>query len=145
MSNPPSPILHLHQNEPTWSKSEKTITRTAFDAALGRELHEMIQEVERMTREIQESSDLADLEQYLTKRRKQIDSKYDYRYSPLTLVLGRLLHENRTREGDLRGLREDEMKVNQFCRQIPAGERKPDLHSERKGLVSSTGGTLQCR
>jgi len=48
MSSPPSPIPHPHQNEPTWSKSEKTIARTAFDAALGRELHEAIQEVKRM-------------------------------------------------------------------------------------------------
>jgi hypothetical protein len=39
------------ENEPTWSKSEKTITRTAFDAALGRELHDVIQEVKRMALE----------------------------------------------------------------------------------------------
>jgi hypothetical protein len=78
-----------------------------------------------------------DQEQYLTKRPKQIDSKYDYRYSPLTHVLGRLLHENRLREGALRGLHEDEMNVNQFSRQIPAGERKPDLHSERKRLIAT--------
>jgi hypothetical protein len=75
MSSPPSPILHPHQNEPTWSKSEKTIGRTAFDAALGRELREVIQEVKRMASEIPESSDLWDLEHYLTERRKQIDRK----------------------------------------------------------------------
>jgi Photoprotection regulator fluorescence recovery protein len=110
MSSLPGPIPHPHQNEPTWSKSEKTIARTAFDAALGRELHEVIQEVKRMASEIQESSDLWGLENYLTERRKQIDRKYDYRYSQLTLVLGRLLYENRLREEDLRGLREDKMK-----------------------------------
>ena len=75
MSSPPSPIPHPHQNEQTWSKSEKTIARTAFDAALGRELHEVIQEVKRMASGIQESSDLWDLEHYLTERRKQIDRK----------------------------------------------------------------------
>ena len=75
MSSPPSSIPHPHQNEPTWSKSEKTIARTAFDAALGRELHEVIQEVKRMASGIQESSDLWDLEHYLTERRKQIDRK----------------------------------------------------------------------
>ena len=32
-----------YQNEPIWSRSEKVIARTAFDAALGRELHEVIQ------------------------------------------------------------------------------------------------------
>jgi hypothetical protein len=79
------------ENEPTWSKSEKTIARTAFDAALGGELYDVIQEVKRTASEIQESSDLWDLEHYLTERRKQIDGKYDYRYSQRTLVLGRIL------------------------------------------------------
>jgi len=81
MGSPPNPNLYPQQNEPTWSKSEKAIARTAFDAALGRELHEVIQEVKQMASEIHESSDLWDLEHYLTERRKQIDRKYDYRYS----------------------------------------------------------------
>jgi len=110
MSNSPNPNPYPQQNEPTWSKSEKAIARTAFDAALGRELHEVIQEAKRMANGIQTSSDLWDLEQYLTERRKQIDRKYDYRYSQLTLVFGRLLYENRLGEEDLRGLREDKMK-----------------------------------
>jgi hypothetical protein len=110
MSSPPNPTPYPQQNEPTWSKSEKAIARTAFDAALGRELHEVIQEAKRMANEIQTSSDLWDLEHYLTERRKQIDRKYDYRYSQLTLVFGRLLYENRLGEENLRGLREDKMK-----------------------------------
>jgi hypothetical protein len=90
MSRPPSLIPHSHQNEPIWSKSEKTIARTAFDAALGREPREVIQE-KRMASEIQQSSDLWDLEHYLTEHRKQMDRKT--RHSQLTLVLGRLLYE----------------------------------------------------
>ena len=93
----------------TWSRSEKAIARTAFDAALGRELHEVIQEAKRMANQIRQSSDLWDLEHYLTQRRKEIDRKYDYRYSQLTDVLGRLLYENRLSEEELRGLREDKM------------------------------------
>jgi hypothetical protein len=75
MSSLPTPIPPPHQNEPTWARLEKTILRTAFDAALSRELHEVIREVKRMTSEIQESSDLWDLEHYLTECRKQIDRK----------------------------------------------------------------------
>jgi len=111
MSSPPNPNPYPQQNEPTWSKSEKAIARAAFDAALGRELHEVIQEAKRMANGIQTSSDLWDLEHYLTERRKQIDRKYDYRYSQLTLVFGRLLYENRLGEDDLRGLREEKMKA----------------------------------
>ena len=35
-----TPDSYPYQNEPIWSKSEKAIARTAFDAALGRELLE---------------------------------------------------------------------------------------------------------
>jgi hypothetical protein len=99
-----------YQNEPIWSRSEKVIARTAFDAALGRELHEVIQEAKRMASQIQKSSDLWDLEHYLTQRRKEIDRKYDYRYSQLTQVFGRLLYEKRLRQEELRGLGEDKLK-----------------------------------
>ena len=99
-----------YQNEPIWSRSEKIIARKAFDAALGRELHEVIQETQKMARQIQQSSDLWDLEHYLTQRRKEIERKYDFRGSRLTDVLGRLLYENRLGDEDLRGLREEKMK-----------------------------------
>ena len=97
-------------NEPIWSRSEKTIARKAFDAALGRELDEVIQEAKKTAGQIQKSSDLWDLEHYLTERRKEINRKYDFRSSRLTDVLGRLLYENRLDEEDLRGLREEKMK-----------------------------------
>jgi Photoprotection regulator fluorescence recovery protein len=98
-----------YQNEPIWSRSEKTIARKAFDAALGRELHQVIQEAKKMASQIQQSSDLWDLEHYLTERRKEINRKYDYRYSQLTHVFGRLLYEKRLREDELNGLREDKL------------------------------------
>ena len=99
-----------YQNEPVWSRSEKAIARRAFDAALGRELHEVIQKSRQLANEIQQSSDLWDLERYLTQCRKDIDRKYDYRYSRLTHVFGRLLYENRLSEEELRGLGEDKLK-----------------------------------
>ena len=99
-----------YRNEPIWSRSERVIARAAFDAALGRELHEVIQQAKKMARQIQQSSDLWDLEHYLTQRRKEIDRKYDFRGSRLTDVLGRLLYENRLGEEDLRGLPEEKMK-----------------------------------
>jgi hypothetical protein len=74
-----------YQNEPIWSRSEKAIARTAFDAALKRELQEVIQETKQMANQINESADLWDLEHYLTQRRKEIDRKYEYKYSQLRL------------------------------------------------------------
>ncbi len=99
-----------YQHGPIWSRSEKAIARKAFDAALGQELHEVMQEAKTMANQIQQSSDLWELEHYLTQRRKEIDRKYDFRGSRLIDVLGRLLYENRLGEEDLRGLREEKMK-----------------------------------
>ena len=99
-----------YQNEPTWSRSEKTVARAAFDAALKRELQEVMQEAKQMANQINEPADLWDLEHHLTQRRKEIDRKYDYRYSQLTQVFGRLLYEKRLRQEELRGLGEDKLK-----------------------------------
>jgi hypothetical protein len=54
------------------------------------------------------------LERWLTERRREIDRKYDYRYSVLPLVLAAFLPEGRLSEDDLRGLRPD--KLNAICR-----------------------------
>ena len=98
-----------YQNEPTWSKSEKAIARTAFDAALKRELQDVMRKTKQMANQIKEPADVWELEHYLTERRKEIDRKYDYRYSQLTQVFGRLLYENRLGEEELGGLREDKL------------------------------------
>jgi hypothetical protein len=62
-----------------WSDAEKKIARRAFEKALHQELDEVIHEVKEMARDIKEPPDLWKLEDYLTRRRKAIDSTYDYR------------------------------------------------------------------
>jgi len=107
-----------YQNEPIWSRSEKVIARTAFDAALGRELHEVIQEAKRMASQIQQSSDLWDLEHYLTQRRKEIDRKYEFRSSRLMQTFGRLLCERRVSQVELSGLSEYKLKAIRSCAKV---------------------------
>ena len=111
--NSPSVNQHRypHQNEPAWSRSEKAIARKAFDAALERELQEVIREAKQKAGQIKEPADLWDLEHYLTQRHKEIDRKYDYRYSQLDLVFGRLLREKWIDEEDLCGLGEDKLRA----------------------------------
>jgi hypothetical protein len=99
-----------YQNEPTWSKSEKAIARAAFDAALKRELQDVMHKTKQMAKQIKEPADVWELEYYLTERRKEIDRTYDYRYSQLTHVFGRLLYEGRVSEEELRGLSDDKLK-----------------------------------
>jgi hypothetical protein len=107
MSNPSAtPNKYPYPNEPTWSRSEKVIARAVFDAALKRELHEVMQQAKERTNQIKEPADVWDLESYSTRRRKDIDGKYDFRFSRLTQVFGRLLFEHRVSEEQLRGLGE---------------------------------------
>ena len=111
MSSPSAtPNTYPYQNEPVWSRSEKAIARAVFDAALKRELHEVMQKAKEMANQIKEPADLWELEHYLTDRRDEINRKYDYRYSQLRHVFGRLLYEGRVSEEELRGLRDDKLK-----------------------------------
>jgi hypothetical protein len=92
-----------------WSPSEKSIARKAFEKALQQELDTITQNVKQMALAIKTPSDLWKLEDYLTQSRKKIDDKYDYRYSVLPLVFGRLFREGHIKEEELRGLSEDKL------------------------------------
>ena len=93
-----------------WSNSERKIARRAFDHALKEELDEVLQKAKQMAAEIKEPSELWELEQYLTERRKEINRRYEFRESKLSFVLGMLLHEERLTEEQLHGLGEDKLK-----------------------------------
>jgi Photoprotection regulator fluorescence recovery protein len=97
------PASHHREDELRWSKSERAIARRAFDHALNQELQEVIPRAKQMADEAKEPYELWELEQHLTQFRKEIDRKYDYRYSQLTVVFGKLLHEGRLGEQELRG------------------------------------------
>jgi hypothetical protein len=112
MANPSgasAPNGRTRSSELVWTRSEKKIARKAFDAALKRELDEVVQEAKQRAGRIKEPSDLWDLEGYLTRRRKEINSKYDSRGSRLTHVLGKLLYEGRLDEEQLRGLSQEKL------------------------------------
>src|SRR5215469_13004381 len=109
LSPPAKRGTYPYRNEPNWSRSEKAIARTAFDAALKRELREVMQETKRLAIQIREPAELWDLEHYLTQRHKEIDWRL-----PLVATRARVggtLSENRIREEDLRGLPEDKLKA----------------------------------
>lgn len=122
MNPPATPGTYPYPDEPTWSRSEKTIARTVFDAALKRELQAVMQEAKQKANQIKEPADVWELERYLTQRRKDIDHKYDFRSSRLTQVLGRLLSERRISEQELRGVREDKMKAIRSCAKLSSGD-----------------------
>jgi hypothetical protein len=69
-----------------------------------------MREAKQMANRITEPADVWELERYLTRRRKDINRKYDFRNSRLKDVLGRLFYEHRLVDEDLRGLSEDKVK-----------------------------------
>ena len=93
----------------TWTEAEKKIARRVFNAALKRELAEVMAEFKSRAADAKDPDDMWSVLEYLAEARQQIDTKYDFRYSQLPIVLGRLLRENRIEEGDLTGLSEEKL------------------------------------
>jgi Photoprotection regulator fluorescence recovery protein len=83
--------------------------RLAFDRALHQELDATIQEAKQMADRIEQADELWELERHLTQRRKEIDLKYEFKYSSILLVLAELVREHRISLDELRGLSEDKL------------------------------------
>jgi hypothetical protein len=90
-----------------WSKTEKAIARAAFDKALRNECNDVMEKVKQKAQMLSEPRGIWELEDYLYKKRKEIDNKYDYRYSALLYVFGRLVREGWITMKDLEGLGEE--------------------------------------
>ena len=72
-----------------WSQKEKSVSRAAFEKALKNEYDNIIGTVKKKATNLSESKNIWELEDYLCNKRKEIDNKYDYRYSALIVVFGR--------------------------------------------------------
>lgn len=88
----------------SWTAAEKKIARAAFDLALSRELASVRHEVESMLAGSPDVHAVWRVHDYLSDKRREIDTKYDYRYSVLVSVFARLVQEGWLSESDLRGL-----------------------------------------
>lgn len=94
-----------------WTQGEKTIARRVFEAALERELAEVMAEFKARAARAQEPDDMWATRQYLAQARRDIDRKYDYRYSQLELVFAVLLREQRIAESELEGPADERLAV----------------------------------
>ena len=106
---PPARNVYSTMRDLHWSAKEKMIARRAFDHALQRELEVTIREAKQMAEEIKRPEELWELERHLTGRRKEIDAKYEYKYTVLLLLLGDLVREGRIDMNELEGLGEDKL------------------------------------
>ena len=92
-----------------WSPSEKKIARAAFDAAQQREFAALINRTKEMAAQLATSADTWDMHHFLSDKLRDIERKYDYRYSQLILVFGCLMREKWLDEKDLEGLAADKI------------------------------------
>jgi len=94
-----------------WSSSEKKIARAAFDLAFKREIESVRCDVESMLEQSSDPNEIWRIHDHLTDKRREIDRKYDYRYSVLISVFGRLIHEGWLTEEDLSGLSHEKLEA----------------------------------
>jgi hypothetical protein len=96
-----------------WSAKEKKVAREAFHKAYKKEMRQIQEEVSEKVKGFTEENNVWELHDFLSQKRKEVDEKYDYRYSVLIHVFARLMREGFITEEDLKGLSED--KVLKIC------------------------------
>jgi len=93
----------------TWTEREKKIARRVFEAALQQELAGTMTKFKEMAARAEKPDDMWAVEGWLADERHRIDTKYDFRYSQLVIVFGKLLRESQITEQQIEGLGEDKL------------------------------------
>jgi len=94
-----------------WSYKEKSVARAAFDGALARETAAIRKKAEELLQRSSEPTAVWDVLEFLSKKQREVERKYDYRYSVLTGVFARLLYEGWIAESDLTGLNPEKLEL----------------------------------
>jgi hypothetical protein len=97
----------------TWSASEKRQARAVFERAAEKESCELLAAFKARAAEAKTMEELWQLRFDLERSdyEREFQAKYDYRYSQLLLVFGRLVREGRILESDLDSLSEEKLAV----------------------------------
>ncbi|HEX8522454.1 MAG TPA: hypothetical protein VF669_09370 [Tepidisphaeraceae bacterium] len=96
-------------NEIRWSAAEKKVARAAFERAHERELSAVRAEVQGMLRNEKDDGVVWRVESYLREKRREMNEKYDYRYSVLMFLFMRLYSDGYVTDEDLVGLRAEKV------------------------------------
>jgi hypothetical protein len=94
--------------------ARKNIARTAFDKAYQNEMSEIKNDLRKRLENLDDLQEIWSLLDYLSKRKNEIDKKYDYRYSVLLYVFVRLLRDGFIDEKDLEGLSDEKLNAIKF-------------------------------
>ena len=91
------------------SKTEKQIAKKAFEKAYERECGDLAKKIQSEAEKIKEPADIWRLQHFLNKKVREIDNKYDYRYSVLILMFARLIKDGWLMIDDLKGLGQEKI------------------------------------
>ena len=97
-----------------WSAAEKKIARRAFEGARDREFAALITRLKQLAAQLANSADTWDMHDFLSDQLRDIERKYDYRYSQLVIVFGRLMREKWLEEKDIVGLSEEKLEAIRY-------------------------------
>jgi hypothetical protein len=105
--------------EATWSAAEKKTARKAYDAAFYRQCSSITERAKHMLAASSPPHGIWELHDYLSRERRKVDRRYDFRYSVLISVLAELLRDRWITKADLAGLSEDKIEqIEHWARQM---------------------------
>lgn len=87
-----------------WSGSEKKIAQRAYEAAWDAAMPGIIAEFKSQAAAVATPEEMWQIEDYLRRKRREIEELFDYRYSQLLFVFARLICLGHLDEGQLAGL-----------------------------------------
>jgi len=93
-------------HELKWTQAEKKAARGLFDVALGREMTDYIARFKASAAAIETPDALWALLREAEQKRRELDERYDFRYSVLVFVLAGLLRRGLIDEAELAALGE---------------------------------------
>jgi hypothetical protein len=92
-----------------WSNAEKILAREAYDRAYERECTKISEKVRGMLSSMEDPKEIWKIYDYLRKNRRDMDSKYDYRYLILIIVFGKLMREGLILDSDIDKFSQDKI------------------------------------
>jgi hypothetical protein len=98
-------------NIDTWTNSEKRLARELFETAASAEEAELLAKFKSKAASVESMEQAWAMASELERSRREFQSKYDYRYSQLLLVFGRLVREGRIRREELDRLSAEKLAV----------------------------------
>lgn len=94
---------------PEWSELEQRIARTAFDAAQGRAIASLINEIQLQAALVDSAGALWQVHDYLSIQRHRIEGRFDFRPQPILFLFASLVKDKLLDLAELEGLADEKL------------------------------------